>query len=245
MIQLRLLIVLIGTVFLTGCLHRVAPPSGPPGAVQLYDNCYYKLDITYADPSTGEVRGKVPQQVVKENGDKVGTFFGWQFGGWFWRRLADADDLKTYSFFEYSFQVQTPFHPSIKAGATIEFHSVKGDKALSFGAPPPDATMKKVENPCLPPGQTATQQCYYKLTITQINATDGSAKGIVPPSVMEDNAKLFPHLAAKVHRSPEYTFRVRDSKTLRQGSDYDFVSVPHTDYLERCAKPNCEEEFPR
>lgn len=243
MIVLRVLAVSIVTVLLTGCLHRVAPPCGPPGSVQTMSDCYYLLEITKViNPTTGEVRAKVPQRIVESNQDKTS---GFEFGGWFIRRI--VGDKGSYSFFEYQFEIQNFDASKVAVNTEVDFHSVANQSALALGAPAGVTPMKrsKVENPCMPPGQTATQQCYYKLTITQIDATTGSAKGIVPSSVMENNAKLFPQLAAKVHRSPEYIFQVQDAKGLTQGSDYDFVSVPNTNVLQKCVKQQCEEFFPR
>ena len=247
MLRLRIFLPLIIMAMLTGCIHRVKPDCAPPGAVQTTSGCYYVLEITGSNKTTGEAIGNVPKTVVEDNDKKLGTWSWWQWGGWFFRRLVGGTD--TYPFFQYQFPIENAdpakIEELVNMKQPVDFQSKAGKRALSLGKPSPEATMKKVENPCVPPGQTATQRCYYKLTITQIDETTGSVKGIVPSSVMEDNAKRFPHLAAKVHRSPEYTFRARESKDLTQGSDYDFVSVPDTDVLQKCIKQGCDEFFPR
>src|SRR5262249_31416065 len=146
------------------------------------------------NPTTGEVLAKVPSRIVESNGNEVS---GFQFGGWFIRRL--VGDKGSYSFFEYHFEVQNFDASKVAVNSEVDFHSVAGQSALALGAPAnvkPRARTSRVENPCLPPGQTATQQCYYKLTVTKIDSLNGSVTAIVSPSVAQKNAQVSPILSA-------------------------------------------------
>lgn len=249
MILLRLVGVFFFSVLLMGCLHREKPPCGPPGSVQTSSEpCYYLLEITkIIDVNSGEVRGRVPQRIVAKNSGESEGFWFFNHGGGFIRRVVSGGNAK-YGFFEYQFPIK-PFDNTKFSSLPVEIdlHSAPGERSLLVG--PPDGikpqAMTKVDNPCLPPGQTAAKQCYYKLAIVKIDTTNDLVTARVPKSVIEDNAKVLPHLAAEHYSPEEYTFRVRDSKNLAQGSDYDFVSVPGSDVLERCAKSRCEEHFPQ
>ena len=241
MIVLRLFSVGVLLILSMACMHREPMQCPPPGAVQTISDCYYFLRIADYDSGTGDVEAVVPEQVVLENEEASG---GWGLGGGFltdfFRRLVGGGKEK-YAFFVYHFNVRDHAAIKITKDALLDFHGVKNERQLRHGPP----ANLKAENPCLAPGQTANQQCYYRLMVTNIEPATGLVTGIVPSSVIEDNAKLFPHIAARAYDDKPYTFRVRDMKAVVKDAENDFVSVKDTNYLERCVKPNCEEHFPR
>jgi len=238
MIVLRLVPIFVLSILLTGCIHRKPMECPPPGAEQTRSDCYYSLLIKDYDSATSEVAAQVPVQVVEENEDKSGGFTFRNFFSDFIKRIV-GDGKENYAFFTYHFKVKDLGNNKITRDAVIDFHGVKDEKELRFGRPLTVAA----EYPCPPPGQTSNQQCYYRLTVKSIDASTGLVTGIVPSSVIEENAKLSPHLAKKTYPFEPYTFHVRDTKGLMKDSDYDFVSVVNTNYLQRCVKDNCQEYF--
>jgi hypothetical protein len=239
---LRIVAVFIFSVMLTGCFaaYEAKPPCPPPGAVQTIDNCHYVLKVTRMGPGTGEVTGQVPAAVVKDN-QKNSDW--WGFRG-FLRFF--SYDINNYPFFEYPFQLESPPDASkLMIGQPAEFHGKVGKSSLRFGAPPEPAKMSGGVMPCPAPGEPSTQRCYYRLTVTKIEPGTGLVTGTVAPSVVEENAKLFPTLAVQRYTFNEYTFQVRDLEklNLKSNSDYDFVSVPSANDLEMCAKTECGDHF--
>lgn len=121
-------------------------------------------------------------------------------------------------------------------------------KAYLMAIPPP--------NDCKPPGTPQARICYYKLKIETFDKQRGLFKGYVPPSVVQASEKNCPVIKEEIIKAghtevqeipcPEakqymhtwYGFKIDGAlPDLKKDVEYDFINVPHTEFL-RLGKPD-------